>query len=297
MDKLTSMRAFVAVVDAGGFSQAADRLDVSKSLISKRVSQLEEQLGVRLLQRTTRRVSPTSSGEIYCAQSRLLLAELDDLDASVQSSNAVPRGELRITAPITFSELHILSIASEFSRCYPDVRLTIELTDHYIDLIEERIDVAIRIDRLRDSSLVARKLGEMSLMLCASAEYLTKRGTLNSLDDLIDHDCVHDSNTPGGPRWSFGPVENPRVIEVDPKLTVNSDRAARDLMLAGHGIAYIPSFVLSEQLKSGEVIELFPEHRLPPYGIYAVYPHRKHLSAKIKLFIDTAIEYFKTLPN
>jgi DNA-binding transcriptional LysR family regulator len=285
------MRAFVAVVESEGFSEAARRLGVSKALISKQVSQLEEHLDVRLLHRTTRRISATSSGQAYFEQCRPLLAEFDELDDAIQSTNANPKGELRITAPITFAELHLMSVVSNFSRRFPEVRLNIDLTDRFVDLIEERIDVAIRIGTLTDSSLVARKLGNTSMLVCASPGYLAEHSEPLKPQQLVDHACVIDSNYPGGTHWTLGIGENTSTTEVNASLVVSSARAARELVLAGLGIGFLPSFVVADDITQGKLKRLLSGFPTEPLGIYAVYPHRKHLSAKVRLFIDAAIEH------
>lgn len=292
MDKLACMHAFVTVVEAGGFSEAARRLGVSKALISKQVAQLEESLDVRLLHRTTRRVSATSTGQAYFERCRPLLNEFDELDDAMQFDNSKPTGELRIEAPVTFAELHLMSVISLFSRRYPDISLNIDLTDHIVDLIEERIDVAIRIGDLADSSLVARKLGEITMLVCATPAFIRKHGEPTRPQQLKNYECVVDSNYPGGRQWTLGTGKKQLSVEVNANLTVNSARAARELVLAGHGICLLPSFIVTEDLKKGKLKRLFPGYCCEPVGFYAVYPHRKHLSAKVRLFIDTALEHF-----
>lgn len=292
MDKLACMRAFVTVVEGKGFSEAARRLGVSKALISKQVNQLEDSLDVRLLHRTTRQVSPTSSGQAYFEQCRPLLDEFEELDASVQLTNAHPRGEIHVAAPATFAEMHLMSVVSEYSRCYPDVTVNLDLTDRFVDLVEDRIDVAIRIGSLSDSSLVARKLGNISMRLCASTDYLAANGEPNTPQQLIEYPCVLDSNYPGGKHWTLGSGIKQVTTEVQPRLMVNSARAGRELVLAGHGIGYLPSFAIAEDISQGRLKWLLQEYASEPIGIYAVYLHRKHLSAKVRLFIDKAIEYY-----
>ncbi len=295
MDKIGCLRAFVNVVEAESFSEAARRLGVSKAQISKQVGQLEAELRVRLLHRTTRRVSATSDGQAYFEQCRPLLGELDALDAAVRSSDAKPRGELRVTAPITFAELYLMPVVSDFSRRYPEVSLILELTDHFVDLVEGRIDVAIRIGSLSESSLVARKLGSMSMWVCAAPDYLAAHGEPTQVGELAHHACVLDSNYPGGTRWTLGQGENAVSTEVSPHIVVNSARAARALLLAGHGIGYLPSFAVTDDLAQGRLKHLLPTYVPEPVGIFALYLHRKHLSAKVRLFVDMAIEYCKDL--
>jgi len=294
MDKLACMRAFVNVVEAGGFSEAARRMGVSKAMVSKQISQLEENLDVRLLHRSTRRVSATSTGQAYFERCRPLLNEFDELDQAMQFNNSNPRGELRIEAPVTFSELHLMSVISAFSRRYPEIKLNIDLTDHVVDLIEERIDVAIRIGALADSSLVARKLGDISMIVCATPAFLRKHGEPSRPQQLSDYECVVDSNYPGGKQWTLGSGKKTSTVEVNPSLTVNSARAARELVLAGHGICLLPSFIVSEDLRKGKLKRLFANYSCEPVGFYAVYPNRKHLSSKVRLFIDATTEHFSS---
>ncbi len=291
MDKLTCMRAFVAVVEAGGFSEAARRFGVSKALLSKQVRQLEEHLGVRLLHRTTRLVAATSSGQGYYEQCRPLLAELDDLDAAVQSDHLAPRGELRVTAPISFAELYLMSAVAEFSRRFPEVRLSLDLSDRFVDLIEERIDVAIRIGTLHDSSLVARRLGSTALVACASPDYLAAHGRPERPEQLARHVCIIDSNHPEGTRLTLGSGEDAVLVELDPRIRVNSARAVRELLVAGQGVGFLPSFAVAEDIGQGRLVHLLRDLPCPRLGIFAVYPHRKHLSAKVGLFIDTAVAH------
>jgi len=290
MDNLACMRAFATVVEAGGFSEAARRLGVSKALISKQINQLEDSLAVRLLHRTTRKVTPTSSGQAYFEQCRPLLDELDELNASMQFTHASPRGELHIAAPQTFAEMHLLSVLSDYVRRYPEVSIRLDLTDRLVDLVEERIDVAIRIASLQDSSLVARKLGDISMQLCASPEYLAQHRAPGKPQQLGRHQCVLDSNYPGGNIWTLGQGAQQTSVEVHTHLMVNSARAARDLVLAGHGIGYLPSFAIAEEIKQGRLQHLLPDYVSEPLGIYAVYLNRKHLSAKVRTFIDMAVD-------
>ena len=293
MDKLACMRAFVTVVEGGGFSEAARRLGVSKALISKQVNQLEDSLAVRLLNRTTRKVTATSSGQAYFEQCRPLLDEIEELDSSMQSVNANPRGEIHIAAPITFAEMHLMSLVSNYSRRYPDVTVNLDLTDRIVDLVEERIDVAIRIGNLGDSALVSRKLGNISMQLCASPDYLSENSDPRTPHQLIDHQCVVDSNYPGGSHWTLGAEEKVVTVDVQTRLMVNSARAGRELVISGHGIGYLPSFAIADDVSQGRLKVLLPEYSSESIGVYAVYQHRKHLSAKIRLFIDMAIKTCK----
>jgi DNA-binding transcriptional LysR family regulator len=184
-----------------------------------------------------------------------------------------------------------MAAVADFSRRFPEVRLNLDLTDRFVDLVEERIDVAIRIGNLTESSLVARRLGSTSMVVCASPDYLERHGEPVRPGDLAGHACVVDSNYPGGARWSLGTGERAVTAEVGTKIQVNSARAARELVLAGQGIGHLPSFAVAGDIAGGRLVRLLPDCPTEPLGIYAVYPHRKHLSAKIRLFIDTAVEH------
>jgi len=290
MDKLSCMHAFVTVLEAQGFSAAARRLGVSKALISKQVNQLEEHLKVRLLNRTTRRISATSTGQAYFEQCQPLLAELEELDDAVQSNNTNPQGELQITAPITFAELYLMPIILNFCKQFPKLKMKIDLTDRFVDLIEERIDVAIRIGSLTDSSLIARKLGSMTMLVCASPDFLDKNGEPFEPQQLKDYCCITDRNYPGLNHWDLGSGVNVASVEVESNIVVNSARVAREYVLAGHGIGLLPSFVIMDDIHKGKVKHILSNYPSESLGIYAVYPHRKHLSAKVRLFIDAVLK-------
>lgn len=287
MDKLACMQAFVAVVDNGGFTRAAHKSGVSKALISKYVGQLEAVLGLRLLHRTTRQVSTTTSGQAYYERCKLLLEELAELDASVQSGHVTPTGELKINAPASFAELHLMPVLLAFSKQYPDVQVKLEMTDRFVDLVEEGVDLAIRIADLTDSSLVARKLGTVSMLVCASPQYIAAHGEPKVPADLLQHQCLIDTNFGYDDRWCIGSKDEGEWVFVSGPIQVNSARAARELLLAGQGIGLMPSFVVAEDIASGRLVRLFCEIEPEQQGIYAMYTHRKHLSAKVRLFIES----------
>ena len=295
MDKLSCMRAFVNVVEAEGFTEAARRMGVSKALVSKQVGQLEESLGVRLLHRTTRRVTTSSTGRAYFEQCKPLLAEIEELDTSVQLDNAMPTGELRITAPILFAELHLVDVMAEYTRRYPEVSIEAKLTDSFVDLVGERIDMAIRIGQLQDSSLVAKRLGDTALVLCASPHYLEERPAPRVPDDLAGHDCIVDTNSPDAPRWRFKGPGGALTVTPTSRIQVNGARVTRDLLLSGLGIAQVPSFAVAGDIAAGRLRVLMAEFAPDDMGIYAMYPHRKHLSAKVRTFIELSLEHCRSL--
>ena len=294
MDKLASLKTFITVVESGGFSATARRLGVSKALISKQVAQLEENLGIRLLHRTTRHVSPTSMGQAYYERCKPLLDDLNELDESIQSSDRALQGELRISAPTTFAEMHLLPIISLYSKQNPGVNLTLELTDRFVNLVEERVDLAIRIGSLEDSTLVARRMGEIRLLLCATPEFIKTHGHPASLQELSDKPCIVDSNNPTGNQWSLLTEHGQQSVTVEQHVTVNNARAARDLVLDSNGIGFLPSFVVQNHLHSGELVNLFGHYSSSPIGIYAVYLHRKHLSLRVRKLIELLADTFQS---
>lgn len=290
MDRLSCLQAFVTVVESNGFSEAARRLKVSKALISKQVGQLEDSLGVRLLHRTTRQVSPTSSGRAYYEQCKPLLEELNDLDASVQTHDNALAGELRITAPVTYAEMHLLPVISRFSASYPRVRIQLDLNDRFVNLVEERIDLAVRIGKLEESSLVSRRIGETRMYLCAAPEYLVANTAPQSITELTDHPCIIDNNHPDGAHWQLTDGEQESMVTVEDRIQVNNARAARELVLAGNGIGLLPSFAVDEDLATGRLIRVLDRYSTQPIGIYAIYLHRKHLSPKVRKLLDMLVD-------
>lgn len=293
MNKLACLQTFVTVVQTENFSAAARILGVSKALVSQQISQLEEHIGVRLLQRTTRRVSPTSIGLAYYQQCYPLLTELEELDDSVRVSDANPKGVLRVTAPTAISEPHILPIVANYCREYPDVKLELELNDQVLDLVKNRLDVAIRIGLLSESTLVARHLADTRMLLCASGDFVEKYGVVEDVNQLKQLPCIVDSHYPHQNHWTFGLSKQAQTITVSPAISVNSVALARSLTLQSYGVSYLPSFAIDQDLLAGKLIHLLPHIPTDTLGIYAVYPHRKHLSAKVRLFIDIAVEYFQ----
>jgi DNA-binding transcriptional LysR family regulator len=290
MDKLNCMRAFVSVVESGGFSESARRLGVSKALISKQINQLEESLNVRLLHRTTRKVSPTSSGQAYFEQCRPILNELDELDAFLQTTNESIKGEIKIAAPTTYAEIHLIPIISLYARLNPEVTVKLDLTDRFVNLVEERIDLAIRIGDLEESSLVSRRIGEIRMLLCASPAYIAQHGSPNSIGALTEHNCVLDSNYPEGNHWRFISGDTVETIRIHDQIQVNNARAACDMVINGNGIGYLPSFVVEDKLKQGNLVQILKNYTSPPIAIHAVYLHRKHLSPKVRRLMDLLIE-------
>lgn len=294
MDKLNCMKAFVAVVDAGGFSNASRKVRQSKNLLSKYVAQLEGELNVRLLNRSTRKVSTTPTGQAYYERSLPILAELEELESSVQATQSTPRGELRISASVSFAELYLMPLISDFSKRWPDLKIDLILSDRMIDLVEDGVDVALRIAELPDSSLVARRLCPVRTIACASPTYLREVGRPEHPLELSRHRAIFDSNITSNQQWLFQEQDRKLVITMSGSITVNSVRAVRELLLTDLGIALCPDFVVADDIRAGRLEEILADYAFHNMALYAVYPHRRHLSAKVRLLIDALVEKFSS---
>lgn len=292
MDRLAAMRTFAKVADSGGFSAAARALGCAKAVVSRQVAQLEAALGVQLLVRTTRQVRLTESGRRYYERCAQLLADLDDLDASVQQHETAPRGLLRVAAPQTFSELHLAGAVFEFTRRYPDLRLELVLTDRVVDLVEQGFDVAVRIGELPDSSLLARRLASVGVITCAAPAYLARHGTPASPDDLSGHALVQDTNARLPGIWRFLRDGAPVNVRVTGQVQVNSALMVRELVLRGAGIGVSPAFVVDEDLAAGRLVRLLADYAGPTIGVYAVYPPTRHVPRRVRVFVDFLAEHF-----
>jgi len=294
MDTLTRIRAFIDVVEAEGFSAAARKMGRSKALLSKYVRELEDDLGALLLNRTTRQFSLTEAGHIYYRTAADILKEIDNLADLVRENNADLKGKLRISVPRTFIDAEIGQSFIDFSKEYPDVSLEILADDRFVDLIEEGFDLAIRITKLEDSGLIARKLSDFRVYACATADFVVRHGPLNHPQDLARVPFIVDTNSryhnnirfyePDGSAFSV-PVSGPMEIN-SPLATL---RAAR----AGLGVAIIPDFIARPFIQSGDLVTLFDDYISKDRGIYAVYPHRRYLPAKVRSFVDFLSNWFR----
>lgn len=296
MDTLDLMRTFVAVADTQSFTAAGRRLGRSKALISKHVGELEERLGVRLINRTTRSVQVTEIGRAYYERARMLIGEFESLEESIKAESGQPRGRLKITAPQTLGEMELMEMLHAFRKQYPGLDLDVFLADRIVDMIGEGFDVALRVTTLQDSTLIARKLCDVRLLLCAAPGYLASAGTPESPQDLVRHDCVVDTNIRWRDAWRFGPPDREEIVRVDPSLTVNSATAVLSALRKGIGIGFIPEFAVARDLRDGRLAMLFEELTQQQLGVYLVYPHRLHLSAKVRAFIDFTAAWFAPAP-
>lgn len=296
MDTLDGMRTFVAVVLEGSFSRAAERLNMSPQLVSKYVAQLESRLGARLINRSTRRLSITEVGQAYYERCRDVLADIDEMETAVGDATVVAQGTLRINAPMTFGTMHLSGAIAEYQRGQPAVSVDLTLDDRIVDIISEGYDIAIRIGRLRESSLVARKLAPVRLVVCASPDYLKERGVPDTPQNLKDHECLRYTLAPDSDRWPFREGEETHHVQVTGKFLANNGDAIRLAALAGRGLALQPTFIVGDDIRAGRLQLVLQDYEVEPMGVYAVYAHRKFLSGKVRTFVDYLDDYFGSPP-
>ncbi len=292
MDRALEMQVFCTVVDKGSFVGAAEPLGMSKAAISRYVNALEERLGARLLHRTTRRLSLTDEGRQFYHQAREVLAMMDEAEEAVSAARPEPSGVLRVNAPVSFGILHLAPIWADFMRRYPRIELDISLNDRLVDLVEEGFDAAVRIARMENSSLVGRRLATTRMCLSASPGYLCSRPAIRKLDDLAEHTIVAYSNYASGNDWVFEGPSGSETVRTRSVVRCNNGDTCRHITLADGGISLQPSFMIAEDIRRGDLVEILPEYKSVELGVYAVYPSRKHLPAKVRAFINFLAEKF-----
>ncbi|TXL65297.1 LysR family transcriptional regulator [Zeimonas arvi] len=286
MDRFQEMSVFATVVDAGSFVGAAEALGLSRAAVSRLVGELESRLGVRLLHRTTRRLSLTDEGRIFHLRCKAVLAEVEEAEAEVSARSGAARGLLKLNVPVTFGLLHLAPLWSEFMAKNPGVVLDITLSDRVVDLVEEGYDMAVRIGRLASSSLIGRQLSSTRMVLCASPGYLSAHGAPRHPRDLADHAVISYSLFSMGEQWEFEGPDGAVSVKVEPRMRTNSGDTCRQAALHDSGIVLQPSFLVGEDVEAGRLVELMPEYRSVELGIYAVYASRQHVSPKVRLLID-----------
>ena len=298
MDNLTDVAVFVRVVERGSFTLAADDLDLSRAVVSKYLSRLEERLGARLLNRTTRRLSLTEAGAALFEASKGAIERIEEAEAAVARFQAEPRGRLRVSAPMSFGILHLGPAMADFARAHPKVTLDVKLDDRFVNLVEEGIDVAVRIGVLTDSSLVARKLAVTRAVACASPEYLARHGEPETPEDLASHNCLIYSYLATANVWRFTASDGREIpVAVTGTFRINNGIVLAEAALAGHGILMTPSFYVAPLLRAGKLKRILPAYRLKELGIYAVYPQREHVPPKVRAFADFLAQRFGRKPD
>jgi len=298
MDRFASIRAFSKVVELGSFARAAERLGISTTAASRQVAELEAHLQTRLLQRTTRRVSLTESGRLFYERAVQLLADLDEAEQEAAQATVEPRGTIRLTAPIAFGVRYVTPAITEFLARHRDVRIDVSLSDRTVDLLEEGLDLAIRIGPLGSENLVARRLGETQVVACAAPSYLARHGTPVSPEDLEAHNCLTYAYASAPSQWRFvdaeGREHSPRVSG---NLHSNSGDQLAQAAAQGAGVALHPGFIVGADIRAGRLVELLPGYAAARLPIYAVYPSRKHLSAKVRGFVELLAARFAASPD
>ncbi|MGV0958269.1 MAG: LysR family transcriptional regulator [Limnohabitans sp.] len=280
------MRVFTAVVDAASFVGAGDALNMSKAAVSRHVSDLEQRLGVRLMHRTTRKLSLTSEGEVFLARSREILASIEASEAELSTRSVTASGLLKVSVPVSFGIRHLAPLWSEFLANHPQVTLDVQLADRVIDLVDEGFDLAVRIARLPDSSLISRQLASTRLVLCAAPSYLKRRGTPAHPSELAEHDVMGYSLMAMGDQWQFTGPDGPVSAKVRPRMWTNNGDSCVAASLAGAGIQLQPTFLIDQELASGQLVEILPQFRSVELGIYAVYPSRKFVLPKVRALVE-----------
>ena len=297
MDQLASMRAFVKVVEAGSFVRGADKLGISTTSASRLVAELEEHLGTRLLQRTTRKLNLTDAGQRYLERATQLLSDLEEAENEVGSSTTTPRGRLRISVGQTFGVRQLSALFPRFQAKYPEIELEVFATDRRVDLIEEGFDLAVRMSLELPPTYVARHLCVIRVVVCASPAYLKKHGTPRAPQDLLGHNCL--TVTSGGfeNRWLFGGADGAQTVQVRGNYRSDSGDLLRSAALAGQGIVYLPTFIVGEELARGELVPILRKWQLPQLDAKVVYPTRRFVSAKVRAFTEFLQKEFAGEPE
>jgi DNA-binding transcriptional LysR family regulator len=296
-DLATQMLLFVRTVQEGSFSAAARTLDLSPSAVSKQISRLEDRLGVRLLNRTTRHISLTDEGRAFYERALRVVAEIGETEEWIAAHQGTVRGVLRVAATVPFAKYHVLPLLPEFLERYPELEVSAELSDRHVDLVEEGVDVGIRFtEQLSDPSLVARKLAVNRRVICAAPSYLERHGIPQSPEDLLHHNCLRLYTVSTFNDWELDGPDGTRVVRVKGNFETNSADALFHAALTGLGIARLSTFIVGPALKAGTLVQVLPEYVHERASILAVYPHRRHLSPKVRAFIDFLLEKFTPVP-
>ena len=297
MDRFGEMETFVRVVESGSFSGAARELRMTPSAVSKMIGRLEDRLGVRLLSRTTRKISLTEEGRVFYQRVTPILSEVEEAEETVSLSTAEPRGVLRVNASTAFGQYQIVPLIPKLLEKYPSLQVQLTMTDSIVNLVEEGFDVSIRIGEMADSTLVARKLGVPKRVLVASPEYLERHGTPKCPIDLKDHECLKLSIPTSLNRWEFMHEDGPKTVEVSGRFEADNAIALHEAALAGLGLFRAGTFVVGEDLKSGRLVQVLAEFEMGgDAGIFVLWPHNRNLSAKVRAFVDTLVDAYTPVP-
>lgn len=298
LDRVTSMQVFVRVASLGSFSAAGRALNLSQTMVTKHIAALEARLGIKLLHRSTRKLVLTEGGRTFLAASERILAEIDEAEASATLDRVEPRGTLRLNVPLTFGFREVAPALADFSRLYPSVTVDLGLADRYVDLIDEGWDAAIRIGRLQDSSLVARKLAPCRIVVCAAPAYLERHGNPRTPEDLTQHNCLGYTlpTAVSASRWVFG-EEGGNIVPIAGNLRANNGDALLAAAVAGQGLVYQPTFLVGDSLRDGSLVRVLSDYAVPELGVYAVLPSGRQAPAKVRVVIDFLAARFSPSPE
>jgi DNA-binding transcriptional LysR family regulator len=296
MDGAFDLRVFVRVIDRGSFSSAAKDLKITPSAVSKLVSRLEDRLGVRLLERSTRRLVLTPEGETFLARARRIVADIDEAEAEVMQARGVPRGKLRINSGTAFGLHQLAPALADFLARYPEIELELSITDRLVDLIEEQADIAVRSGHIPEGPFVQRKIADLQRVICAAPSYLKRRGAPKVAADLKQHDCIVVVG-PGLNRWPFKTRTGIDVVEVRPRVSTDDAEAALRLAIEGAGIIRLSDVIVGEPLRAGELTALLTDsHHVEPFPLAAIYPAGRQRLPRVAVFIEFLIERFGHAP-
>lgn len=297
MDKFAAFKAFVAVVDTGGFASAARQLGLSRSAINRTVLALENELGIQLLNRTTRVVAPTATGRAFYARAKAAAESAEEAERAVMDSHVDPRGEMRVNAPMSFGTLHLAPAIADFLTHHPKVRIQLELTDRFVDIIEEGVDLAVRIwEPQEDSTFVDHRIVEVRRVICGAPKFFRSHAQPAKPHDLRDLPCLHYGNLGSGHRWRLTGADGEHNVSVSGPLCSNNAEALRDAAVQGLGLALLPTFIAGPDMQAGRLVSVLSEYEAPPVMLCAIYPPNRHLSASVRALSDFLIERFGGRP-
>ena len=289
---MDELEVFVTVVEAQGFSAAAKRLDSTPAAVSRRIKALEQRLGVRLLQRTTRTLKLTEAGELYFREVSRLLGDLKAVEEQLEEVTGQASGELRIVAPMSFGQHRLAPVVARFALTHPKLRVTLRLEDRETDIVSEGIDLAIRIAYPSDSSLVSRPIASVPRYFCASPGYLARRGTPRAPSDLLQHDCLHYNVISEREEWTFRGTQGDETIVIKGVFCSNNGEVLAEAAMQGLGITLLPDFIVADALADGRLVRILEGRERSPLTLSVLYPSRQHVPAKTRLFIDHMVEHF-----
>jgi DNA-binding transcriptional LysR family regulator len=277
---------YVAVVDGGSFAAAADKLEISRAMVSKQIQKLEEHLGTRLMNRTTRRLSLTETGREFYERSTQIMGDVEEAEQIAGQMTRMPQGVLRVTIPLSYGQHRLGTVIGDYTQAFPQVQLDISLSDRKVDLVDEGFDLAIRIGAMPQSDLIARKLGAVRSIACAAPAYLARHGAPQTPADLAGHACLSYTLTGTGADWRLEGPDGLVSVPISGPIRADNGDIIRLAALGGAGIAFQPYFIVGADIEAGRLVRVLPEWQSPELGVYAVYPSRKHLSAKVRTFVD-----------